>query len=366
MSEKFPNAKFEPLTREEVKSLIEGKGVRRPAIAMGHWVHIDEMNPEDQPVIEQLFEEYPEDVVVFYVKKPKLFDDTGNKYTWCDVPNADPSIGRTGPVGIDEISAIEWDVYDQISEECPDVNDPSMYSLAPEDDGRYRVAWLSNGPWQKTNDYRGMANSLMDLYLEPEKMHHVAQRVTRFFKAAIVRGVKEAHIDGIAFGDDLGMQKGLFMSPEMFEEFYFPYYKEICDCAHEQGIHVWFHSCGDVKDLIPYLIKAGVDVLHPIQKYALNEVEIANTFKDDLSFWAGMDLQRVLPFGTKEEVIEEVHHFIDTFYQEGKGKLILTLNNRIQNNVPIENYTTFIKEAYHYADEVGRKDKVNLERGIVK
>ena len=68
MSEKFPKAKYEPLTREEMKSLVEGKGVRRPAVCMGHWVHIDEMKVEDQPVIENLFEEYPEDAVVFYKK----------------------------------------------------------------------------------------------------------------------------------------------------------------------------------------------------------------------------------------------------------------------------------------------------------
>lgn len=365
MSDKFSKAKYKPLTREEMKSLIAGNGVRRPAIAMGHWMHIDEMKEEDQPVIEKLFEEYPEDVVVFYVKKPALFDDTGSKYTWCDVPNADPSIGRSGPVGIDEVSAISWETYDQISPECPDVNEPTMYCNAPEEDGRYRMAWLSNGPWQKVTDYRGLTNGLMDLYMEPERMHNIARRVTDFFKACIVRGVKEANIDAVAFGDDLGMQKGPFMSPEMFEEFYFPYYKEICDCAHAHGIHVWLHTCGDVRLLIPYFIKAGIDVLHPIQKYALDEVEIANTYKDDLSFWAGMDLQRILPFGSKEEVIQEVHHFIDTFYQKGKGKMIFTLNNRIQDNVPIENYVTFIKEAYRYSDEVGKKDEYNIERGIV-
>ena len=87
-----------------------------------------------------------------------------------------------------------------------------------------------------------MTNSLMDLYTNPEDVHHVCRRVVDFFKRAAKRGVEEAHIDGIAFGDDLGMQKGPFMSPEMFREFYYPYYVELCEYAHSLGLHVWLHS----------------------------------------------------------------------------------------------------------------------------
>ena len=43
MNEKFKNAKYQPFTREEMKALVEGKGARRPAIACGHWLHIDLM-----------------------------------------------------------------------------------------------------------------------------------------------------------------------------------------------------------------------------------------------------------------------------------------------------------------------------------
>ena len=59
------------------------------------------------------------------------------------------------------------------------------------------------------------------------------------------------------------------MSPEMFREFYYPYYVELCEYAHSLGLHVWLHSCGDVRKLLPDIIKSGIDVLHPIQKYAM-------------------------------------------------------------------------------------------------
>ena len=43
-----------------------------------------------------------------------------------------------------------------------------MYCYAPEEDGRYRMVWFQYGPWQKATDYRGLTNSLVDLYMEPE------------------------------------------------------------------------------------------------------------------------------------------------------------------------------------------------------
>lgn len=365
MNNKFTNAKDAPLTRQEVIDLIEGNGVRRVGVALGNWLHPDELGDEKQDAIAKMYEEYPDDIQLFYLKKPALFGEAGDKYTWCDVPNADPSIGRVGSVGVDEATAIEWDVFNQISEDTPDINEPTMFMHAPEPDGRYRMCWLSNGPWCRLWDYRGMANSLMDLYMEAENVHKVNRKVVRFFKAAIKRGVEEANIDAIGLGDDFGMQEGPFMSPEMFDEFYLPYYKEICDCAHEHGLHVFMHCCGDVRLLLPSFIKSGIDVLHPIQKYAMDEQEIFDKYKDDLAFWAGMDLQRILPFGSVEEVKEEARHFIDVFYQEGKGKMIFTLNNRIQDNVPMENLLAFIEEAHRYGLEKGKNDIKNIERGIV-
>ena len=107
--------------------------------------------------------------------------------------------------------------------------------------------------------------------------------------------------------------------------------------------------------LIPMLIKAGIDVLHPIQRYALDPKEIVDTFGDDIACWAGMDLQHILPYGSKEDIIKETQHLIDTFYSPKKSKLILTVGNRMEDNVPIENVVTYIEEAYRYATEVGKK-----------
>lgn len=353
--EKFKNVKYKPFTRQQMIDCIEGRGSHRPGVAFGTWVHLDLLSEDKQEVLKQVYEEYPEDMQEFYVVKPSVFGKEGETYTWCDVPNADPSIGRTGKVGVDEETAISWETYRKISKDVPDINYPDMFKNAPEEDGRYRLAWMSDGPWTSIWRYRGMTNSLMDLYTNPEDVHDINRRVLRFHKAICKRGKEEAHIDGVAFGDDLGMQRGSFISPEMYREFYFPYHKELCDYAHSLGLHVWMHCCGDCFNLIPQFIEAGIDVLHPIQKYTMDEKQVKETYGNDLSFWVGMDLQRVLPFGNEQDAINETRFMIDTYFRPETGRTIFTINNRLEDNVPIENVVAFLKEAYRYGTEAGGK-----------
>ena len=354
-NEKFKNCKYLPLTREEMIDMVEGRKVRRPAVAMGSWIQPSIISEAKQKIYkEKVLHVYPEDMQQFYIKKPTTFGKKGDVYTWCDVDGADPHIGRTEVVPVDVENAIEWEVYEQISEDLPHTDVEDMFCHAPEEDGRYRLGWMSYGPLSRIWDYRGISESLMDMYMNPDLVHHVNRRVVKYFKGIIDRH-KEANLDGVGFSDDLGMQKGPFMSPEMFREFYFPYYKEICDYAHAHRLHVWQHSCGDVRLLIPMLIEAGIDVLHPIQKYALDPKEIVDTFGDDIACWAGMDLQHILPYGDEKAIVEETQHLIDTFYGPKKSKLILTVGNRMEDNVPIENVVTYIEEAYRYGEIAGKK-----------
>ena len=118
----------------------------------------------------------------------------------------------------------DWEVIRRISEHLPDAEEATMYCNAPVEDGRYRLAWFSDGPWTRLWDYRGMTNSLMDLYTNPEDVHHVCRRVVDFFKRAAKRGVEEAHIDEMCIRDrptlitlGLGMVLTKYCNFDIFE-----------------------------------------------------------------------------------------------------------------------------------------------------
>lgn len=339
-----------PFTRQEMIDCIEGRPTRRPAVAIGTWIHLDQLSEDKQRHLEKLYADYPFDMEAFYIKKPATFGQPGDRFCWCDVKDADPHIGRTKSVGVDEESAISWEVYDQITPELPDPAGVDLFEGWPEDDGRYRMAWLSYGPWSRIWEYRGMTNSLMDLYTDPARVQSINDRTMRWFKEVIDQVAAGHRADAIGFGDDHGMQKGPFMSPKMFRKFYFPFYKELCDYAHSRGLHVWLHCCGDAMKLLDQFILAGFDVLHPIQKYAMDETAVMEKYGGKIAFWSGMDLQQILPFGSQEDVRQEVHHLVDTFYAPQKTRTIFTVSNRLEDNVPVENIEAFIQEVYAYTE----------------
>ncbi len=100
-------------------------------------------------------------------------------------------------------------------------------------------------------------------------------------------------------------------------------------------------------DLLPHLIDAGVDVIHPIQKHTMDEVETMRRFGGQISFLAGIDVQHTLQEKTPEEVRQEVRFLIDTFSRP-EGGMCIAAGNGITAGTPLENIEAFLDEASQY------------------
>ncbi|MCD6395201.1 MAG: methyltransferase [Planctomycetes bacterium] len=146
-------------------------------------------------------------------------------------------------------------------------------------------------------------------------------------------------------GTDFGTQNGLFISPNTYLELYKPFHKAINDHIHKNSNwKVFIHSCGSVVDLLPDLIEAGFDILNPVQCSAagMDPKMLKSEFGDDLVFWGGgVDTQKTLPFGTADEVYDEVSERISIFNKNG-GFVFNAIHN-IQANVPVENVLAMFK-----------------------
>ncbi|MBC7765065.1 MAG: hypothetical protein H7Y41_01165 [Hyphomonadaceae bacterium] len=211
---------------------------------------------------------------------------------------------------------------------------------------RYKVG----GWWRLFHErfwgIRGMENLMMDYYDNIEGLREIGQHLLAFYKV-IVDKFAALGFDGIFTSDDLGHQTGPMMSPEVFEELYFPLYKEFCDYVHSKGMHVFLHSCGDNTKLLNMLVEAGVDVLHPIQKGCMDEVETAKNYGEKISFLAGADVQNLIPFGTAQEVKIGVRQLIDNLYKP-EGGLLLAAGNGILHDTPLENIEAMLYEMAMY------------------
>ncbi len=140
-------------------------------------------------------------------------------------------------------------------------------------------------------------------------------------------------------GTDFGTQDSQFCSPVDFNELYAPYYKKMNDWIHRHTTWKTFkHTCGSINPLLPSLIEAGFDIINPVQINArdMDTAMLKREYGDQVTFWGGgVDTQKVLPFGTPEEVKRQVLDQCEIL-SRGGGFVFNTVHN-IQANVPLEN-----------------------------
>lgn len=158
------------------------------------------------------------------------------------------------------------------------------------------------------------------------------------------------YIDIIVLGDDYGTQEGLQISLEMFRQLFKPHLKALCDFIEKRSdVYIFLHSCGAVSKLIPDFIDAGIQILNPVQTSAkgMSPEFLKREFGKDIVFWGGgCDTQKILPFGTLEEVENDVKKRIDIFAP--KGGFVFAAIHNIQQEVSPEKCLKLFDTARDY------------------
>ena len=151
-------------------------------------------------------------------------------------------------------------------------------------------------------------------------------------------------------GTDFGTQTGTFCSVRTFRDLWLPYYRQVNDWIHAHTTWKTFkHSCGSVDRFIPSMIEAGFDILNPVQCSAAHmEAEhLKADYGERVVFWGGgVDTQRVLPFGTPEEVRQQVMERCRIFSRDG-GFVFNTIHN-VQACTPTENIVAMIHAVHEF------------------
>ena len=146
--------------------------------------------------------------------------------------------------------------------------------------------------------------------------------------------------------DDWGSQNGLLTSPEIFEEFYRIPTQRAIDLAKSYDITVFHHDDGDMRPLLSTLAEMGIEVLNPIQwrcgDWDLDALKAE--FGGRLCFHGGVDNQQTLPFGTCQDVRDEVRRLVEALANDQTGFIIAPCHN-IQPNTPVENIIAMYEAA---------------------
>jgi hypothetical protein len=216
---------------------------------------------------------------------------------------------------------------------------------------------LVPAPWLKQpKGIRDVEEWYISTVTRRDYIYEVFDRQCRIALANLAR-IYEAVGDRVTAvfvtGTDFGMQTGAFISPKAYRELYKPFHKRVNDWIHEHTLWKTFiHSCGSVMTLIEGFVEAGFDILNPVQCSAANmePSELKRRFGGRITFWGGgVDTQHTLPFGTADQVREEVRERIRIF-GPGGGFVLNTIHN-VQPQTPVENvlavYET-VREQGHY------------------
>jgi uroporphyrinogen decarboxylase len=202
---------------------------------------------------------------------------------------------------------------------------------------------------------RRIDNFLMDLYLEPANVHKLLDKLMEMhldFLSKICEYVGDI-VEVVKFGDDLGTNTGPFMPNEIYNEFFRPRHKILCDYVKaNSSAHTMLHCCGGIYELIPELIEAGFEIINPVQINAINmEPErLKKEFGNEVTFWGGgVNTQSVLNRATPQQVKNHVKHNIEIFSKDG-GFVFTTVHN-IMPDVPPQN----IVAMFEALEEFNRK-----------
>ena len=158
-------------------------------------------------------------------------------------------------------------------------------------------------------------------------------------------------VDIVGEGDDYGTQQSQLISPEQFRSYYKPHFDRVLAFIKRKKPHlkILFHSCGNVRPILPDLIEMGVDILNPVHVTAtgMEPMQLKKDFGKDLVFWGGgVDTQHILPSGTPEQVKNNVKRNIDAL-APGGGFVFSTIHN-IQAEVPPQNIAAMMAALREY------------------
>ena len=258
---------------------------------------------------------------------------------WNEISN--PLAHVTDPAALDDYpwpKASDWD-FSQVESACDKYSEYAIMT-AP--------GIASPGIFQSPlQELLGAERSFIEPLINPEFFFKLVGKVTEFHISFIEEFFKAANgkIDFFRIGDDFGTQQGLFFSPDMWEEYFLNSFHQMSSTAKKYGAHYYQHSCGSVRDLIPSFLKAGVEVLDPLQTKAANMIpaELKAQYGDVLTFSGGVDEQELLPFGTPKMVKDGTRSLIDIMAKD--GGFFLGPSHNFQDDIPTDNILAMYETA---------------------
>lgn len=207
------------------------------------------------------------------------------------------------------------------------------------DEDLVSIGDLMNYPFMLCSYLRGMDNFLMDMVGNIKMAEAIIKEVCEFLLEFNRRLLDETYIKADVFAtyDDVASQDGLMFSPQLFKKYFLPYWKKIVSMVKSKGLIFGWHCCGNVNEVLPMMIDAGIDMFDVVQTSA-KDMEIEKFYKKfgkDVCINGAIDVQKLLVSGTPKMVKEEVRKIQNLW--GNRGGVIIGPSHEVLPETPIEN-----------------------------
>lgn len=185
-----------------------------------------------------------------------------------------------------------------------------------------------------------LAEALLQIVMEIQK-----EKLERFLVAV------GDFIDVVSIGDDIASQSSLMISPKLYRKMIKPFQQQYFATVKQKAPNtkLMLHSCGSIKPVLNDFIEMGVDAINPVQVSAkeMEPDKLKEEFGDKITFWGGVDTQKLLSRGRPDEVRSEVQRLIRILGD--KGGYVFGAVHNIQNDVTPENIVAMYETAFEMA-----------------
>jgi uroporphyrinogen decarboxylase len=214
--------------------------------------------------------------------------------------------------------------------------------------GRIALGGVVEGPMTRAWYLHGADRIMWNVYDNPKLIKEIFKVANDFWIQSGLNQIKTG-IDYMWIGEDLGYSSGPFFSLEVFRELLYPFLEEIVKEFKKarNDIPICFHCCGDFKIFTEDIIKLGFAGIHPFQRTAGWDIaEVKKKYGKQICIIGNIDSSRTLPFGSPEDVENEVK---DTIEIAGKdGGLVIASDHSLHDGIPMDNIWAMIDAVFKY------------------